>query len=148
MANPCVKELRDWYPEAVEIQEGSLIEDFSALVGARHLVLSRSTFSWMGMVLNPKLQTLYSPDLKPARFASAPFDFLEFQFPGYPRQLEIEVRTENWNLHPEIGAEEFEKLFTTTMLGYSPLAVTCEVISNPSGLGVSELCPEFRLEEG
>ena len=132
--NPCVQPILHMYSQARLSRLELAFESFTKLVGAKHLVLSRSSFSLMASLMAPDLVSLYSPDLPPARWwPHASFDHFEFSFPGFHMQLR-ETLSSDWRLDDDALPLDFDARLTDPTLNYDPDLVLCEHLSNDSAV--------------
>ena len=125
LQNFCIQPILDMYPQAQLSGHTSAPESFNAMVYAKHLVLSRSSFSWMAALLAPDLKSLYSPDLPPARWSDAPFDFFYFDSPDYQISL-TEAISSDWRLDPQALPLDLDFRLAGPTLDYDPHLVLCE----------------------
>jgi hypothetical protein len=127
LQNLCIEPILNMYPQASLLSSGSAVKDFVSIVDARHIVLSRSTFAWMGSLLAPRIKTLYSPDFLPARWREAPFDFFDFKFPGF-YQLLVSSVSSDWRIGEESKPLDFDVRLKGPTLDYDPRSVLCELL--------------------
>jgi hypothetical protein len=134
LQNLCIQPILNMYPQASLLSSGSAVQDFASIVDARHIVLSRSTFAWMGSLLAPRIKTLYSPDFLPARWREAPFDFFDFKFPGF-YQLLVSSVSSDWRIGGESKPLDFDVRLKGPTLDYDPRSVLCELLDGDDWQG-------------
>ncbi|EKX41855.1 hypothetical protein GUITHDRAFT_141612 [Guillardia theta CCMP2712] len=132
LLNPSIKVIQELFAR-VELQTRSAMQDLYELVQARHLVLSRSTFSWTATFFSESLRSLVSPQLVLARWAEAPYDLVEYSFPGYQALLEKYAGSGNWRRTPEVPVHGLEPNMKEQMMVYAPQRLRCEEVVRVEG---------------
>ncbi|EKX52504.1 hypothetical protein GUITHDRAFT_150569 [Guillardia theta CCMP2712] len=139
LLNPCLGYLKDIFPMAETVMSTAM-QDLYELVQARHMILSRSTFSWMATFFSKSLQSVVSPELVPARWSEAPYDLVEYSFPGYVALLDHHAGKGSWSVHPEVEVNGFEINLRDQMIAFPPHLLRCQKISHH--VGGTARCPK------
>eukprot|EP00960_Hanusia_phi_P047616 758480-Hanusia_phi.AAC.11 len=141
LINPCIDYLQKLFPMAETLMHTPM-QDLYELVQARHVILSRSTFSWMATFFSRSLLSAVSPQLVPARWSAAPYDTVEYSFPGYVDLLNKHAGKGTWNVHPETDSNALDINLRHQMIVFPPYSLSCQIVSQSSELRTSTVrCP-------